>query len=177
MYVSESQIVKYEDTDDQEQQFHLTPDLLSLSTTIPQEDSPSSRQRNTTSPAIATPFTDTQQNNSFITPGPMSPASSTSSISSDPQHRPKKRTRQDSEEDDFLKAINNVADALRQPTVVTNNLNARCSSEDQAVNGFLSFIGSLLQSFHDEELKLQVMNTVTQTVLNAKTLDLERAKK
>lgn len=134
------------------------------------------------SPAISTSSNpDAAQNNStFITPGPISPALSTSicGISNVSQGRIKKRSKQNSTEDDFSEVINNLAQLSRQPIIISNNTNDnRCSLEDPLINGFLSFTGAILQSFKDEELKLEVMSTITQTVTNARSLDLQRERK
>ncbi|KAK0179375.1 hypothetical protein PV327_005133 [Microctonus hyperodae] len=119
---------------------------------------------------------DSPQNNStVITPGPTSPALSTSTcaISSVSQNRFKEKNRHDSTEDDFCGAINNLAQLSRQPIIISNINDTWCSSENSVINGFLSFTGTILKSFQDEKLKLEVMSIITQAVINAKSLDLK----
>ncbi|KAK0081009.1 hypothetical protein PV325_012938 [Microctonus aethiopoides] len=134
------------------------------------------------SPAISTSSNpDAPQNNStFITPGLISPALSTSTcgISDVSQGRFKKRSKHNSTEDNFSEVINSLAQLSRQPIIISNNTNDnRCSLKDPLINGFLSFTGAILQSFQDEELKLEVISTITQTVTNARSLDLQRERK
>ncbi|KAK0179417.1 hypothetical protein PV327_005172 [Microctonus hyperodae] len=168
-----------EDSLDQQQQFY--ENIIEKNLILIPEDNPSSAQRNNASPTMSMSSNcDTPQNDSsVIIPGPVSPVSSisTSGISSVSQRRSKKRSRHDSTEDNFSGAINNLAKSLKKPIVISNIQDTHCSSEDPSINGLLSFVGAMLQSFQDEELKLEVMSTLSQTVINARTLDLQLSKK
>lgn len=179
MYISESQMLTNDDSLDQQQQYHQT--MVGENLTLFPEGTPLSAQRNIASPTMSiSSNSDTQQNNSSVViPGPISPAlsTSTSGISSVSQRRSKKRSRHFSTGDNFSGAINNLAKSLKQPIVISNIQDTHRSSEDPTINGLLSFVGAMLQSFQDEELKLEVMSTLSQTVINARSLDFQRSKK
>lgn len=94
-----------------------------------------------------------------------------------------KKIKRGTTDDEFSLAINNLAKSLGQPIVVQTNNSQLLPTQgghlpdDPAVDSFMSFIGHVLKSFKDEELKLDVINTVTQTVVNAKAVDVQRLAK
>lgn len=70
----------------------------------------------------------------------------------------------------YAEAVQFLADSLRQPIVV-----AKSDSPSDTVDGFLTFLGSMLRNFQNKELQLDVMNTCIQTCINARTVDLQRS--
>lgn len=54
----------------------------------------------------------------------------------------------------------------------TSSANSTCTVD--TVDAFITFIGSLIRSFQDEELRLEVMNSISQTVFDAKSIDIKR---
>lgn len=75
--------------------------------------------------------------------------------------RSSKKRRQS--EDVYVDAINSLAQTLRTPT------NNPINEDENVVNNCMKFIGSLLKEIQSSQLKLDVMNTLIQTVINAKT--------
>ena len=110
---------------------------------------------------------------------PASPVS-TSGISSTnpPSSAKRKRTHTDSD-DSFAASLDNIADALRQPVVVSG-LNTVPSQPtvnkgyEAAVDNCVGFIGSILKDFKDTGLGMQVMTELKQTCVNACTVYKER---
>lgn len=97
------------------------------------------------------------------------PSSSTSSILNEEMPnksscRTSKKRKQS--EDVYVDAIHSLAQTLKTSTTPINN---PINKDEDVVNNCMKFIGSLLKDFPNSELKLEVMNTLIQTVINVKT--------
>lgn len=123
---------------------------------------------------------DTQQSVPvFIQPGAISPSISSISDSSSVSRCPStKKARLNSSDDTYANSIMCLAESMRQPiTISTIDNNKNHTSSLDPVDSFVTFLGSLLKSFQNEELKLEVMNNVTQIVIKEKSKDLKQGKK
>ncbi|XP_046473765.2 uncharacterized protein [Neodiprion pinetum] len=112
------------------------------------------------------------QENTFPRPHSSSQSSSSTSGVGSSAKRKRKNPRLD-DSDEFSTVIKNLTDSINAP--ITINTPPTNSTPD-CVDGFLTFMGSLLRQFRDEQLKLEVMNEVTQLIINAKTTDYQRSK-
>lgn len=84
-------------------------------------------------------------------------------------------------EDAYANAIASVAESLRQPIVIANGNNNNNShvptiSSEDGISGLLMFLGSIIRSIENEELRLDLINNLVKTVVNCRTLDLERSR-
>jgi len=115
------------------------------------------------------------QQEDVVFPRPITSTQSGSSTSGvcTSQRRKRKNPRLD-DSDEFSTAIKNLTNSINAPIAVNTY---STNSTTDSVDGFLTFMGSLLRGFQDEELKLEVMNEVTQLIINAKTTDYQRSKK
>lgn len=126
-------------------------------------------------------FNSQQDEPAFTQPSLISPSTSTSSkcgLSSETTKcRSKKMRRLNSVDDEYSGAINLLAESMRQPiTISTVGNTGNTTSSSDPVDGCVTFLGSLLKTFQDEELKLEVMNDLTQVVIKAKSKDLKNVK-
>lgn len=106
-----------------------------------------------------------------------SPASffSSGSSSSEPSvsqgSQKKRKTSQFDDLQSYVGAIESIADSLRQPQSIPSAIESRSLDP---VDSCVRFLGSILKEINCEELKLDVMNTLVQTVINAKTNDIQK---
>lgn len=126
-------------------------------------------------------FNSQQDEPKFIQPSLISPSTSTSSksklLSEITKCRSKKSPRLNSVDDEYCGAINLLAESMRQPiTINTEGNTGNKTSSLDPVDDCVTFLGSLLKTFQDEELKLEVMNNLTQIVIKAKSKDLKMLK-
>lgn len=108
----------------------------------------------------------------IIPPGPVSPAVSTPGAS-----KKSKRKGHDSSGNDYAVAIHNLAESMKEPITVNTIQNTANVLPVDPVDTFVAFMGSLLRTFEDEEIKLELMGNITQTIINAKSIDIQRTKK
>ncbi|XP_069700086.1 uncharacterized protein [Periplaneta americana] len=69
----------------------------------------------------------------------------------------------------YAVALESIADSLSQPVTVTAQSAPACP-----VDACMALLGSMLKEFRSEQLKLDVMNSLVQAVINAKSIDLEK---
>ncbi|CAL1672924.1 unnamed protein product [Lasius platythorax] len=85
---------------------------------------------------------------------------------------PKKRKAQQNE-DAYIGAIESIAQSLKaSPTSVSN-----VTDNTNPVDICMNFLGSLIKNLKLPEIRLDIMNTLIQTVIEASAIDLERSKK
>lgn len=76
-------------------------------------------------------------------------------------------------EDVYIKAVESIAESIKMPSTPVH---VKTDSTDP-VDTCVSFLRSLLKKIQSRDIQLDVMNTLVQTVVNASTMDLERAKR
>lgn len=84
----------------------------------------------------------------------------------------RKKARPNSIDEEYTGAID---ESMRQP-ITTMEISNTSSSLSDPVDSFVAYLGSLLKSFQNEDLKLDVMNNVSQIVMNAKLEDFRQFK-
>lgn len=115
--------------------------------------------------------------NSSISSPRASPIPSTASFSiyserATPSGRIAKKQKTQSE-DIYVDAVQSIAQSLKTPLPTSIN---NVTDNDEPINTYMKFLGSLLKNFKCPQLKLDIMNTLVQTVINASAVDLKRTK-
>lgn len=111
---------------------------------------------------------------------PANSITSSSGISSDSRlisSAQKSRKKCKTNTDVYAGAIEALADSIKQPIIVksTNaSTNNPSNNISDPVDMCMIFVGSMLKRFKNE--KLEVMNTLVQTVINTNTQDIETAR-
>ncbi|XP_036150677.1 uncharacterized protein LOC118648473 [Monomorium pharaonis] len=94
--------------------------------------------------------------------------------SSSTTHNPKKQKIKNG--DAYVEAVESIAQSLKMPLTPVTPVNVATDSTDP-VDTCMNFLGSLIKNIRTPDLKLDIMNTLVQTVVNASLTDLERVKK
>lgn len=118
--------------------------------------------------------------NNILRPAPaMSPANSTSSEVStcarSVRSLPKTAKKRKSNEDPYADTIQTIVDSLKQPIAVKSldtTVNNHSSNTSDPVDACMAFVGSILKHIKNEVLKLDMMQVLVQTVINASTQDI-----
>ncbi|CAH0597163.1 unnamed protein product [Chrysodeixis includens] len=108
-----------------------------------------------------------------ITSGPISPVSSNSSVAGEARQWPTREQQMESSDEEYARIIRK-SELLGVPYEAVAR---RHPSDEDPVDSFVHFVRSLLRSFQDEELKLKVMDDISQSVINAKSEEIKRIKK
>lgn len=147
--------------------------VLDTRTTRPSPSPSPSQQRSRSSSLSSVTANNQQEDVVFARPSTSAHSgSSTSGVCTSARRKRKNLRLGDS--DEFSTVIKNLTDSMNTPIAINT---PPTNSTPDSVDGFLTFMGSLLRGFQDEELKLEVMNQVTQLIINAKTTDYQRSKK
>eukprot|EP00102_Acyrthosiphon_pisum_P027287 XP_016664497.1 PREDICTED: uncharacterized protein LOC107885378 [Acyrthosiphon pisum] len=113
----------------------------------------------------------------FTLPSHISPplsTPSTSSSTSNSNSRPKKKFRSNPIDDEYASAINHLAESMSQPITInsTDIIRNTPTPSSESIDTFVVFIGSLLRTIKNEGIKLEAMNSITQTAFDAKSKDI-----
>jgi len=122
-------------------------------------------------------FSESSSQQHFILPSHISPPLSTSSTSASPRLsnvRSKKKFRSNPVDDEYANAINHLAESMSHPITINNMDSIRNTStpSSDSVDSFVVFIGSLLKTITNEDIKLEAMHSITLTAFNAKSKDI-----
>lgn len=143
------------------------------STPLHRPNSSSSSREMSRSSSLSSVTANIQQKDIFARPSsPMRSDSSTSGICT-PNKRKKRYSWLDSS-DEFSDVIKSLTTTIKEPISVSIH---QTTSTSDPIERFLTFMGSLLRGFQNKELKLEVMNEVTQLIINAKMADCQRSKR
>lgn len=125
-------------------------------------------------------FAATSSQQHVTLPGPISPPQSTSSTTFAPpklsKSRSKKKFRSNPIDDEYAGAINSLAESMRQPITINSIDSVRNTSppSSNSVDTFVVFIGSLLKTITNEDIKLEAMQNIAQTAISAKSKDIKK---
>lgn len=113
----------------------------------------------------------------FTLPSYISPPLSTSSVSASSRTssgRSKKKFRSNSIDDEYANAINHLAESMSQPITINSvdNIKNTSTSSSDSVDTFVVFIGSLLRTITNEDIKLEAMHSINQIAFDAKSKDI-----
>lgn len=110
----------------------------------------------------------------FTFPSHISPplsTPSTSSSTSNSNSRIKKKFRSNPIDDEYASAINHLAESMSQPITInsTDIIRNTPTPSSYSIDTFVVFIRSLLRTIKNEGIKLEAMNSITQTAFDAKS--------
>lgn len=85
-----------------------------------------------------------------------------------------KKFRSNPIDDEYASAINHLAESMSQPITInsTDIIRNTPTPSSDSIDTFVVFIGSLLRTIKNEGIKLEAMNSITQTAFDAKSKDI-----
>ncbi|XP_026728469.1 uncharacterized protein LOC113494357 isoform X1 [Trichoplusia ni] len=179
--------------EEQETEFIIDPNENPAPMTGPDQEVFHVRVRPTPSGLLSINVIGTQpvevvRRNCPMTTGLISPVSSSSSMTGEAPQWPAGESSRDAREaremrdmrDQMESSDEEYARIVRKSELLGapyENASQGHPSDEDPIDSFIHFVRSLLRSFQDDELKLKVMDDISQTVINAKSEEIKRIKK